>query len=258
MELRVGTLKIDDLDERLSDREFTSVGDIRLVHDTGFSWLPNGSVDLVLTDPPFNIARDTNFHTYEGNTINSYRFDADKGWDSYSPDNFKDLLKQWSVEFERVLRPGGSFAIFCADEYLSDLISALKLAKLKPRRTLTWRKPNAVPVNRKHMMMSACEYIVLGVKGSKSVFNADISFSNQPILTEQEIVAIADKASTVVGQEIRKALSRLGDRPSVGKIEEIVSNVVAMNAEAVDEGDGDAIASFEFCYSGAQGGDDAC
>jgi len=229
----VGTLKIGELDDRLSDKEVTSVGDIRLVHDNGFLWLPNNSVDLVLTDPPFNIARDTNFHTYEGNTINSYRFDAGKGWDSHSPENFKDLLRQWSLEFERVLRPGGSFAVFCADEYLSDLISALKLAGLKPRRTLTWRKPNAVPVNRKHMMMSACEYIVLGVKGSKSVFNSDISFENAPILTEQEIVAIADKASTVVEQEIRKALSHLGERPSINRIEEVVANVVAMNAGTV-------------------------
>lgn len=229
----MGTLKIGELDDRLSDKEVTSVGDIRLVHDNGFLWLPNNSVDLVLTDPPFNIARDTNFHTYEGNTINSYRFDAGKGWDSHSPENFKDLLRQWSLEFERVLRPGGSFAVFCADEYLSDLISALKLAGLKPRRTLTWRKPNAVPVNRKHMMMSACEYIVLGVKGSKSVFNSDISFENAPILTEQEIVAIADKASTVVEQEIRKALSHLGERPSINRIEEVVANVVAMNAGTV-------------------------
>lgn len=233
MELEVGILNIGELDSRLSHKEVTSIGDIRLVHDNGFVWLPTGSVDLVLTDPPFNIARDTNFHTYEGNTINSYRFDADKGWDTHSPENFKDLLKQWSVEFERVLRPGGSFAVFCADEYLSDLISALKLAGLKPRRTLTWRKPNAVPVNRKHMMMSACEYIVLGVKGSRSVFNADISFENNPILTEQEMVAIADKASTVVEQEVRKALAHLGTRPGIKKIEEIVSTTVAKSAAAV-------------------------
>ena len=154
-------MSISDLDPNLVGKTHTAQGDIRLVNDDGFAWLPDQSIDLVLTDPPFNIARDTNFHTYEHNTINSYRFDAEKGWDSYTPDEFKELLKRWALEFERVLRPGGSFAIFCADEYLSDLISALKDAKLKPRRTLTWRKPNAVPVNRKHMMMSACEYIVL-------------------------------------------------------------------------------------------------
>lgn len=228
-------MSIKDLDPNLVGKTHTAQGDIRLVNDDGFIWLLDQSIDLVLTDPPFNIARDTNFHTYENNTINSYRFDAEKGWDSYTPEEFKDLLKRWAVEFERVLRPGGSFAIFCADEYLSDLISALKDAKLKPRRTLTWRKPNAVPVNRKHMMMSACEYIVLGVKGSKAVFNADIEFEDEPEITVQEIIAISDKASTIIDLEVRKALEKLDARPSANRIKEIVNNAIAEVAAAAAE-----------------------
>jgi len=228
-------LNIKDLDPNLVGKTHTAQGDIRLVNDDSFTWLPDQSIDLVLTDPPFNIARDTNFHTYENNTINSYRFDAEKGWDSYTPEEFKDLLKRWAVEFERVLRPGGSFAIFCADEYLSDLISALKDAKLKPRRTLTWRKPNAVPVNRKHMMMSACEYIVLGVKGSKAVFNADIEFKDEPEITVQEIIAISDKASTIIDLEVRKALEKLDARPSASRIKEIVNNAIAEVAATAAE-----------------------
>ena len=207
---------------------------MRLVQDDNFSWLPNGSIDLVLTDPPFNIARDTNFHTWEGNTINSYRFDADKGWDSYSPDGFRTLLNEWAKEFCRVLRPGGTFAVFCADEYLSDLIAAMKANGLKPRRTITWRKPNAVPVNRKHMMMSACEYIVMGVKGSKSVFNADLG-TNTATMSNLEIVAVADKAATVMEQELRKALSAKSGRPSVSEIREIVAQAMALCADSVAE-----------------------
>ena len=76
---------------------------MRLVQDDNFSWLPNGSIDLVLTEPPFNIARDTNFHTWERNTINSYRSDADKGWDSYTPDGFRALLNEWAMLFPAVL-----------------------------------------------------------------------------------------------------------------------------------------------------------
>jgi len=216
----------------LGGKENFAADDVCSVHDDGYSWLPNGSIDLVLTDPPFNIARDTNFHTYEKNTINSFRFDADKGWDSYSPEGFRELLNSWALEFSRVLRPGGSFAVFCADEYLSDLISALREAGLKPRRTLTWRKPNAVPVNRKHMMMSACEYIVVGVKGSKSVFNSDISLSQRTRLTDQEIIAVSDKAATVLDLEIRKTLASLSGRPSSSEIERIVFEVLTKQASA--------------------------
>ena len=214
------------------DQLAIEVSDVRLVRDDNFSWLPDGSIDLVLTDPPFNIARDTNFHTWEGNTINSYRFDADKGWDSYTPDGFRALLNDWAKEFCRVLRPGGTFAVFCADEYLSDLIAAMKANGLKPRRTITWRKPNAVPVNRKHMMMSACEYIVMGVKGSKSVFNADLATESKA-MSDLEIVAVADKAATVMEQEIRRALSAQSGRLSVSEIRDLVEQTLKQSAESV-------------------------
>jgi DNA modification methylase len=227
---RIGNLgdamKTEIIRESLKGKTYAELGDIYCVHDDGYAWLPNGSIDLVLTDPPFNIARDTNFHTYEKNTINSFRFDAEKGWDSYSPESFRELLSNWAKEFFRVLRPGGSFAVFCADEYISDLISALRSAGLKPRRTLTWRKPNAVPVNRKHMMMSACEYVVLGVKGSKSVFNSDIPTNPSQTITDSEIIAIADKASTVLDLEIRKTLANLNRRPSPQEIEAIVASTI--------------------------------
>ena len=62
--LEIGKVKmnIEAIDQHLSEQEFTSAGDVRLVHNDGFSWLPDGSIDLVLTDPPYNVARDTNFH----------------------------------------------------------------------------------------------------------------------------------------------------------------------------------------------------
>lgn len=210
-----------------------NVGDVSLINTDNFQWLPNASIDLILTDPPFNIARDTNFHTYEGNTINSFRFDAGKGWDSHSPEAFRMLMSDWTKEFSRALRPGGSFAVFCADEYLSDLIGFLREAGLKPRRTITWRKPNAVPINRKHMMMSACEYIVVGVKGSKSIFNADILAKKNAKLTQQEIVAMADKAGVVVDQEIRKMLSGIESRLDPAELQQIISGKLNEIAEAV-------------------------
>jgi DNA modification methylase len=85
------------------------------------------------------------------------------------------------------------------------------------------------------MMMSACEYIVLGVKGSKAVFNADIEFKEEPEITVQEIIAISDKASTIIDLEIRKALEKLDMRPSTSRIKEIVNNAIAEVASAAAE-----------------------
>jgi len=182
-----------------------------------FKFVPNSSVDLLLTDPPFNIAQDTNFHTWQKNTINSYRFDTDKGWDSHEQHDFLSLLQVWAHEFARVLRKGGSFAIFCADEYLSHFHNALTAAGLNVRRTLTWRKPNAVPINRKTMMMSACEYVLVGVKGAKATFNADIPVNAWETKTLVETVLVADKTVTIIEKAVRAALETVTisgeDRP---------------------------------------------
>jgi DNA modification methylase len=194
-----------------------------------FRFVADQSVDLILTDPPFNIARDTNFHTYENNTINSYRFDKDKGWDSYSREHFVSLLQSWAREFNRVLRKGGSFAIFCADQYISDLHHALEDAGLSPRRTITWRKPNAVPVNRSVMMMSSCEFIVTGVKAHKAVFNADVSDSTPELAEHLEALLVADKVSTVIELLLRRALAETswkdGSRPE--QVARVVEDVLA-------------------------------
>jgi DNA modification methylase len=175
-------------------------------HADNFSFIQDASIDLIVTDPPFNIARDTNFHTYEGNTINSYRFDRDKGWDSHTRGDFVALLGEWASEFSRVLREGGSFAIFCADQYVSYLYHSLEDAGLSPRRTVTWTKPNAVPVNRSVMMMSSCEFIVTGVKGRNAVFNADIDGGDQVLTKHIGSTLVADKVSNIVELAVRKSL----------------------------------------------------
>lgn len=205
------------------------------VCDDNYRWLPDRSVDLVLTDPPFNIAQDTNFHTWEGNTVNSYRFDKDKGWDTYSPDAFITLLGQWAAEFARVLRPGGTFAVFCADDYLSHLITALETAGLRVRRTVTWRKPNAVPVNRKTMMMSACEYLVVGVKGRNATFNADIDAGDLAALADIEPVLVGDKAAAVVEKAVRDAVAGVtvtGPRRAAAVAAAVTAAVTAAAADA--------------------------
>jgi DNA modification methylase len=84
------------------------------------------------------------------------------------------------------------------------------------------------------MMMSACEYIVMGVKGSKSVFNSDLATDSQ-ILTDSEVIAVADKAATVIEQEIRKALSARGARPSIEEIRTIVEDTISTSAKTVSD-----------------------
>ena len=76
---------------------------------------------------------------------------------------------------------------------------------------------------------------MLGVKVSKAVFNADIDFKDEPEITVQEVIAISDKASTIIDLEIRKALDKLDARPSTSRIKEIVNNAITEVAAAAAE-----------------------
>ena len=184
--------------------------EVILQNGDNFDFLKDEQVDFILTDPPFNISQKTNFASYEKNSIHSYQFDESAGesWDSFNHDEFLVKLDDWSREWHRVLRRGGSFAIFCADIYISHLMEALKRNGLRPRRLITWRKNNAVPVNRKYMPMSANEYIVVGVKDGKNVvFNSDVPIAEQSLEHQiLESTIVADKVSTIVYSQIRESL----------------------------------------------------
>lgn len=199
-----------------------------------FAFVEDGTVDFILTDPPFNISKKTNFHTYEKNSIHSYQFDgeSEEAWDTYTHEEFIEKLNEWATEWARVLRKGGNFAIFCADAYISHLMEALKNAKLSPRRLITWRKNNAVPINRAYMPMSANEYIIVGVKpGKNTVFNADIPIVEQTVEDKLiEATIVADKASTIIYTKIREALQ---DNDTEGYTEDEHLNLVAETVETV-------------------------
>jgi DNA modification methylase len=183
--------------------------DSLILHQDNYANVPNGSIDFLLTDPPFNIAQETNFHTYKENTIHSYKFDAktEEQWDTFSHEDFIKELGDWSKEFARVLKKGGNFAIFCADAYISHFLDALKAAGLSPRRVISWMKPNAVPVNRAYMPTSAVEYIIVGVKGGKATFNADVNIVEQSLGEKLiEATIVADKVSNIVGSQVKKAI----------------------------------------------------
>jgi DNA modification methylase len=178
-------------------------------HQNHYDNIPDNSIDFILTDPPFNIARETNFHTYKNNTIHSYQFDAEaeNNWDTQPHTVFLKQLNQWAEQFNRVLKKGGNFAVFTSDAYLSHFMEALQNNNLKPRRIISWLKTNYVPVNRKHMPASAVEYIIVGVKGNKATFNPDHILPIETLDSKTiQAFSIADKTSTIINTAVRKAL----------------------------------------------------
>lgn len=174
--------------------------------------IKDSSIDFLLTDPPYNISQDgadpvwIDPETGENkNTIHSQKFSENfsEDWDAVSHEEFLEQLRSWSQLWYKKLRKGGAFAIFISDQYISYLWKIMEETGFEPKRVWTWKKPAAVPFNRRVNPVSGCEYILWGIKpGGPRTFNS--SCKKGSIV---ERYASADKISSIVYRMIKDANS---------------------------------------------------
>lgn len=88
--------------------------------------LPDRSVSLIATDPPYHSTKKANIR---GDT----EFPADG--------DFLDWIEEYAREWHRVLRPNGSVYVFCATE-MSARVEVRVGNHLRPTSHITWTKPN--------------------------------------------------------------------------------------------------------------------
>lgn len=200
------------------------------------SSISDNSIDLILTDPPYNISKQTNFHKWDKNTVHNMQFDqtSKNSWDSLDNDQFKLMIKSWVEIWYKKLRPRGHFIIFCADRFITPLWEELEDIGLEPKRLVTWKKQNAVPVNRKSTIISACEFLIYGIKpgSGKKTFKSDLKnltdLDNSIIYSEN----VAEKISSIVHKHARHAF--LTQNPNIN-IEFIIENILKQSKnELVD------------------------
>lgn len=134
--------------------------------------LDNGCVDLILTDPPYAISRDTNFQGGEptGKDTDRFRVSYDFGdWDVVDIPYFQEVFK----EAYRVLRKGGTCIVWYDIWKIQELREVLEPLGFRMFRTIEWVKTNPVPINSKvNYLSNAKEMAIVCVKGSKPTFNA--------------------------------------------------------------------------------------
>ena len=133
--------------------------------------LKKGSVDLILTDPPYAISKETNFMNtpIKGNDTDRFRVSYDFGdWDSVDLEYFEQVFK----EAYRVLRPGGTCIVFYDIWKMQELKEILEAQKFKMFRYIEWLKTNPVPINSSiNYLSNARESAIVCVKGGKPTFN---------------------------------------------------------------------------------------
>lgn len=122
--------------------------------------IPDGSVDLVLTDPPYNIARDNNFSTMGRAGIDFGEWD--KGADLFS----------YIDEVYRVLNKNGSFIVFNDWKNLGDIVKYAEKLGFVTKDMLRLEKTNPMPRNRDRRYITDYECAIwFTMPKAKWVFN---------------------------------------------------------------------------------------
>jgi len=129
--------------------------------------MPNESVDLVLTDPPYK-----DYISQRPN--NDYAKPIDKG-----AFTFEKLVS----DIERVLKPNRHFYIWCCDVTVADAIIAVKNSKtLKFKNILKWVKNNWGAGDCKGAYGRRTELCIFGQKGRREFFTnraTDVFYANR-------------------------------------------------------------------------------
>jgi len=136
--------------------------------------LKDNSVDLVLTDPPYQISRKTGFKSVKKG-VERLKISMDFGkWDNQSEKIHHKMMKDVCKEVYRVLRDGGTVIMFYDLWKITELSNMLKDAGFKMLRFVEHLKTNPVPINSKCFYLSnAREIAIACVKGGKPTFNAE-------------------------------------------------------------------------------------
>jgi len=122
--------------------------------------LPDNSVDLVLTDPPYNIARDNNFKTMGRAGIDFGEWDKNADIFSYIGSCF------------RVLKNGGGFVVFNDWKNLGDIVKEAERVGFETKDMLRLEKTNPMPRNRDRRYITDYECAIWFVKPkAKWTFN---------------------------------------------------------------------------------------
>lgn len=110
----------------------------------GMKLLPGGSVDLIVTDPPFGIsfrARRINYNRSQERVL--------RGYNEIPKEQYYEFTLCWMKEACRVLKESGSMYVFSGWNNLRDILNALHEVKLETVNHIIWKYQFGVYTKRR-------------------------------------------------------------------------------------------------------------
>jgi site-specific DNA-methyltransferase (adenine-specific) len=135
--------------------------------------LETSSVDLLLSDPPYNLgnfmhARNTNLVKMRKNQF------AYAGWDNLSSEEWEKEMDQFFQESSRIIKKSGTLLLFMSLIKIETIIKLASKYKFYYKTTGVWHKTNPMPRNMNIHFVNSTEAWIYFVKDDTSgTFNND-------------------------------------------------------------------------------------
>lgn len=185
------------------------------------STIKNSSVDLLLTDPPYNLGlfmqnRATNLKRMRENYFGA------AGWDNLDAEQWAASMDSFFGEAARVLRKGAAAIVFMAVIKLETLISIAQKHGFYYKTTGAWHKLNPMPRNMNLHFINSMESWVYFVFGERTG-----TFNNNG-------KALHDFYETAVTSKGEKAYGKHPTQKPVELMEYFVRTLSNQNDEILD------------------------
>lgn len=134
--------------------------------------IQEGSIDLIITDPPYGIRGDTLHKHY--NRKEEFVID---GYVEVPTEQYGQFSLEWIRQAERILRPGGSLYVVSGYTNLIHILNALAETSLEEVNHLIW-KFNFGVFTRKKYVSSHYHILYYTKPGGETTFNTFSRFGN--------------------------------------------------------------------------------
>lgn len=132
--------------------------------------LPEGSVDLIFADPPYNLQLKGALHRPDNSAVDAVTDD----WDQFSSFAAYDrFTRDWLTAARRILKPGGAIWVIGSYHNIFRVGAELQNQGFWILNDVVWRKSNPMPNFRGKRLTNAHETMIWASRGegSKYTFN---------------------------------------------------------------------------------------
>lgn len=135
----------------------------------GLKNLPDESVDLIFTDPPYFQYRAQNVQGLKNHKDVETEFE----FDSFSnEEEYLNFLEEVLTECFRVAKPGAAGYIWCGDDFVSYINRMVDRVGFKFRKVIHWHKTNPFPaIYTRKMFANSMELLIHFSKGTPKTWN---------------------------------------------------------------------------------------